>query len=140
MRFSIFILSLIAILASSCRKDSDVEYIPDVYVNITIFPTNPSKIELNAVGGWIEIEGGSRGIIIYRATNEDFVVFDRHCPYDVNNTCGKVTMNNQNLFAVDSCCSSHFLILDGSAYSGPATLPLKQYNTNWDGNQLVIFN
>ncbi|NQY67167.1 MAG: hypothetical protein HRT72_05520 [Flavobacteriales bacterium] len=131
---------LFTFLLNSCTKGLNQEYVPDVYVNINIFPSMPSYIDLNPIGGWMQIEGGSRGIIIYRLTNDDFLAFDRHCPYDVTNSCGKVNVNTNNLFAVDTCCGSQFLIVDGSVNIGPATLPLKRYNTSWDGNQLTIFN
>jgi Rieske Fe-S protein len=42
--------------------------------------------------------------------------------------------------AIDSCCNSRFSIIDGSVINGPATRPLYQYRTLFDGNALRIYN
>jgi len=109
-------------------------------VNIYINSANPEFIDLNAVGGWTYIIGGSRGIIVYRASTNDFKAYDRHCTYDVTNSCGLVAVEVNNITGRDDCCGSKFLLTDGSVTQGPANLPLKQYQTTFDGSVLHIFN
>ena len=50
-------------------------------------------------------------------------------------------MDNSDITAVDTeCCDSKFLIVDGAPIDGPAALALHAYNTQFDGNTLLIFN
>lgn len=134
-----YILITAILLISSCSKDNN-NNIPLVNVNLFLNINNPEFITLNAPGGWYYYTGGSRGLILYRVSTSEFKAYDRHCTFDVNNTCGLVSIEVNNITAKDDCCGSQFLITDGSITTGPATLPLKQYQTTFDGSVLHIFN
>jgi nitrite reductase/ring-hydroxylating ferredoxin subunit len=131
---------LFLILSSnSCEKGtpSGIPYVP---VNYQLTVSNPEFSPLLAVGGWLYIGGGSRGIIVYRYTPDEFRAYDRHCTFQVNDNC-RVNMDNTDITAVDEeCCESKFLIIDGAPIDGPANIGLHQYNTSFDGNTLLIFN
>lgn len=133
------ILILITLFLFSCKKDKNT-YIPLVNVDIYLYTNNPEFNNLNAVGGWTSINGGSRGIIVYRSSNTEFKAYDKHCPYDPSNSCGVVEVDNSNITMVDACCGSKFSITDGGVIKGPAGQPLKQYNTSFDGSKLHIYN
>lgn len=122
----------------SCKKDE--ETIPNVSVNIVISTTDPSYNDLNAVGGWIYLTGGSRGIIIYRYSIDEFMAFDRHCTYEPTESCAVVEVDLSGIIAEDLCCGSQFLLTDGSVIDGPASVPLKFYQTTFDGNNLYVYN
>lgn len=130
---------LIPILFFSCKKDKNSN-IPLVSVNITINTNDPAYNSIAVPGGWIYINGGSRGIIIYRVNNDSFHAYDRHCTYDSGNSCALVSVDGTNITVLDDCCGSKFLLTDGSVTNGPASLPLKQYTTSFDGSVLRIFN
>ena len=135
----IHILLLIAAIGMSGCNTNDSN-IPNVAVNLRITVSNPDFISLNAVGGYVHITGGSKGIIVYRFDVNEFRAFDRHCPYNALDGC-RVTVNSTDIEAEDDvCCNSKFLIIDGSVLEGPAALPLKQYQTSFDGNTLLITN
>lgn len=134
----LFPVILLSMIASGCRKDN--RGIPNVAVDIYIYTTDPNFINLNAVGGWVYITGGSRGILVYRSSNTDFRAYDRHCPYQPEDACGRVEVDSSNIIVKDPCCGSQFLITDGSVTNGPASMPLKQYNTSFDGSVLHIYN
>lgn len=123
---------------SGCKKED--KSIPNTSVDIYIYTSDPSFIALNAVGGWVYITGGSRGIIVYRKTNTDFTALDRHCTFQPKNSCARVAVDSSNVIAVDTCCGSKFLITDGTIQNGPASVPLKQYATTFDGSVLHIYN
>ena len=123
----------------SCKKDAG-DVVPDVYVNIYIYTTDPEFVSINAVGGWVYITGGSRGIVVYRNSVEEFMAYDRHCTYEPSNSCARIEVEQSNITAVDSCCGSKFVLTDGSVASGPASLPLKQYQAKLEGTTLHIFN
>ena len=134
-----FYILLIFTFFISCSKEENAN-IPLVTVNITIHVNDPAFNVISVPSSWTYVNGGSRGIIIYRVSNSEFKAYDRHCPYDATNSCALVSVDVSNITGLDDCCGSKFLLTDGSVTNGPANLPLKQYNTSFDGNVLRIFN
>ncbi len=134
-----FYILLIPIFFLSCSKNENSN-IPLVNVNVTINVNDPAYISMSVPGGWTYINGGSRGIIIYRVSTNEFKAYDRHCTYDSSNSCALVSVDVSNITALDDCCGSKFLLTDGSVTKAPASLPLKQYQTSFDGSVLRIFN
>jgi len=136
--FGISILfTIIMILSTSCRKNRSV--IPYVAVDKEINITLPGNFNLAVIGGWMYISGGSKGILVYRRQQDEFVAYDRHCPYNVDAGC-VVEVDSSNIEIIDPCSGSKFSLYDGSATIGPATLPLKQYATSFDGTNVRIYN
>ncbi|MBP9151894.1 MAG: hypothetical protein KBF73_06390 [Flavobacteriales bacterium] len=139
-RFLLSLGALLVVLASSSCNKSNRSGIPYVPVNYQITVSNPEFSPLLAVGGFVTIAGGSQGIIVYRFSPEEFRAYDRHCTFMVDDNC-RVTMDNTDISATDTeCCDSQFLIIDGAPIDGPAAIGLQQYNTDYDGNTLFIFN
>jgi nitrite reductase/ring-hydroxylating ferredoxin subunit len=138
----ILVLSLLLSVAfyfGGCKKDED--RIPYVYVDAYVSVSDPNFSALNAIGGWVYITGGSKGILLYRYSTNTFMAYDRHCPYNPNDPCSRVIVDpNSNLLVKDDCCGSVFLITDGSPNSGPATKALLRYQTSFDGNTIHIYN
>ncbi len=141
MKSLLFSLCFVLILLSSdsCKKDTP-NTIPYVAVDIYLYTSNPSFFNLNVVGGWVYVTGGSRGILIYRKSSSEFMTYDRNCTYQSTLTCATVVVDNTNIIATDTCCHSKFSLYDGSVIQGPAGLPLKAYNNNFDGNVHHIYN
>jgi nitrite reductase/ring-hydroxylating ferredoxin subunit len=138
--FKYFLLSAVTWLPgtfSSCKKDK--ETVPYVYTDLYLYTTDPAFSPLNATGGYAYLAGGSRGIVIYRKSQNEFMAYDRHCTYKVadGNT---VMVDASGLIAADAACGSKFLLTDGSANQGPAINPLKQFQTAFDGTVLHIYN
>ena len=130
---------LLSLIFSSCER-SNRSGIPYVPVNLQLTVSNPEFSNLLAVGGWVQIGGGSQGIIVYRFSPEEFRAYDRHCTFQIEENC-RVTVDNSDINAVDTeCCDSKFLISDGAPSDGPAAIGLQQYNTQFDGNTLLIYN
>jgi len=133
------LIFLVPVLFFSCSKDKNSN-IPLVPVNVYIHVNDPAYNMITVPGGWTYIIGGSRGIIIYRASNDAFKAYDRHCTYNSSSSCALVSVEVNNITALDDCCGSKFLLTDGSVTNGPANLPLKEYSTTFDGSVLHIFN
>ncbi|MCG8574556.1 MAG: hypothetical protein MI810_06705 [Flavobacteriales bacterium] len=133
------ILFFIGTLLSSCKEEAYP--IPEVPVNIAINLDLPSYIQLNNPGGYAYVNGGSRGIIVYRNFDE-FVALDRHSTYNSQDECAIVDVNPENQFELlDTCSGSVFSILNGTVISGPAKFALKRYNASWNGAYTVnIYN
>jgi nitrite reductase/ring-hydroxylating ferredoxin subunit len=138
MRNSLYIL-IISLFIFGCSKDQNTN-IPLVSVNYTIYTNDPAYNAVTVPGSWMYLNGGSRGILLYRASNLGFIAYDRHCTYDSNNSCAQVAVDPSNIIVIDDCCASEFLITDGSVIRNPASLPLKKYRTSFDGSVLRIFN
>ncbi len=132
------ILFPILIVLFSCKNQ--YEGIPNINVNLYINIQNPQYQNLSGMGSWAYVEGGSKGIIVFNLDNDNFLAYERHCPYDPQNSCSKISVDETNLFAVDTCCSSKYQLIDGSVIDGPGSLPLKGYNTSFDGNIIHIWN
>lgn len=126
----------------SCKKDKKYDPIPYVYVNIYLNPNSTQYINLNVIGGheYLLADPPSKGIIVYRLSQDEFLAYERMCPYDPNNTCAGILVEPSGSTAIDSCCMSRYILLDGSPFSGPSTLSMKQYRTYYDGNLLHIYN
>ena len=110
-----------------------------VIVNETINLTNQQYLNLQFVGGHVNIDGGVRGIIIYRASENEYRAFERNCSFEPLNTCARVEVDGSGFFLVDPCCSSNF-DWNGFPTGGPASLPLRQYLTLRQGDFLTITN
>ena len=136
---ALFLSLLVVSLFYACKKDQD-NGVPAVGVDIYLYTSNPSFIDLNAVGGWTYINGGVRGILVYRKSISEFMAYDRNCTYNSSAACSTVYVDNTNIIAVDTCCNSKFSIVDGTVLQAPAAVPLKAYNTTFDGSVLHIYN
>ena len=131
-------LALFLIIISSCGDSND--YIRNVYVDVEIDLSLPEFSPLNTVGNSIFIEGGNKGIIIYRFSNYEYNIYDRNCSYEPNLECSYIDSINSTI-AMCGCCSSAFLLdQNGVAANSPAVLPLKQYNYSLNNTLLHIFN
>lgn len=123
---------------SGCKKDN--EQVPYVYVDIFLYTTDPAFAPLNAVSGYTYLNGyGSKGILVFRQSQTEFMAYDRHCPYKVKDG-NSVTVDASGLIAADAACGSKFLITNGAPNSGPASRPLEDYATSFDGTVLHIYN
>jgi len=127
---------------SSCKKKKAVQdNIAYQNVNLTIYPNDPLNFKLQVVGGWIYYNAGVNGIIIYRKTivgASDFVAIERTSTYLPTNPDAKVIVQSDNFTLKDTISGSKWQIIDGALSQGPATLPLRQYYTNYDNGTGIL--
>jgi nitrite reductase/ring-hydroxylating ferredoxin subunit len=133
-------LLLLVCLLPQCKKEKQQNEIPTVAVNIAIQPNSTEYIRLNSVNGWEYITGGYRGIIVFRASTNGFMAFERSCPYDWSQTSTRIVVDSSGITTTCPSCKSKFVMTDGSPYSGPSSYPMKQYQTSFDGVNLLIYN
>ena len=140
VKFKNLLIFFFIISLNNCTKNQNI--VPYVYVDQYINISFPSYSSLNSIGGWAYISGGSRGIIIYRQSYDQFSAYDRHCTFNADNPCGKATVDSTNSFVECACDSSQYQLFDGSVIQGPATYSLKNYQTSFNvtSNQIHIFN
>lgn len=136
-----FTAILLIITAFSCGKNDNPDNAPIVPVDVYINMSLPQYQSLNVPGGWAYANGGVKGILVYRRDQTEFVAYDRNCTYQGQNSCGAVEVDSSNILADCNCDGSVYNIYDGSVTQGPATLPLRAYNTYFDGNfTLRVYN
>ena len=113
--------------------------IPYVDVQVDLNLSLPAYNNLNFPNNWLYISGGSRGLIVYRYTLDEFVVLDRHATWDVGAGC-QCTVSQDGYTIEDPCSGSQWYIFDGSIIQGPTTAPLERYTTTWIPPVLSIRN
>ena len=143
-RLSIIVIFLFSsVIWVGCSDDDPEPEIPYVYVDFIIDPSSILYNNLNIPGNYAYVNGGYRGIIIYHFTEDEYIAYERTCTYDPQETCSKLRVDKSGLIAVDSCCDSKFILLDGSPMEGSkATIALRRYQTSYDPyyKRLHVYN
>jgi nitrite reductase/ring-hydroxylating ferredoxin subunit len=144
IRNSFLFLFSALLLLSSCKKENMNQQLGIPYVNVDryVLLNDPNSLSLNAVGGFLYLDAGSRGVVIYHRSYEEFVAYDRHCTYNTSDACGKVSLDSTtNVILNCACCTSKFSLIDGSVLNGPSTNPLLQYQAQLSApGTLHIYN
>lgn len=133
---------LFIFLFSGCT-DNNNDTFPYVRVNITIDMQNPLYLDLHNVGGSaiVENEGyNQNGVIVYRSGLEEFKAYDCTCTYEILNNCSIKQSETSIVKAICPCCKSEFELVYGSVTVSPAIIPLKEYQTSYNGVFLNISN
>lgn len=136
---NIGLLFFLVIIFSACSKDQE-STVPSVPVNIRINLDNPGFNNLNTVGGSVYVEGGYRGIVVYRRGIAEFMAFERTCSYQSSDSCAYVSLDSTISSVGCKCCGSRFQLLDGAPIKGPANASLRTYQTNLVDRYLYIYN
>ena len=162
MKRPILHLLLIAFLPllQGCQKYPENPNRPTTPFRFTIYPNTFQYQEINYTSGWIyltsEVESTSRGIIVYRQSENEFLAYDRLPPNEPD-ACTDNQGNTTRLvvdfpFVVDRCNNAYYNILNGQIIVAEPDMvplfptdagtiyPLIQYYTQYDGNKLVIHN
>jgi len=141
MKLRLILLFSFSMLFVACNKNKK-NPVPSIPFDIIIDINLPSYNALISVGTYAYVNGGSRGIIVYRRSIDEFIAFDRHSPMDPAGTCGQPLYPDPNNFLtlIDSCSTARFSLYDGSPITG-SDFGLRMYQTIYNGtNQLRIFN
>ena len=134
------LFTLLLPVGSSCKKEHEQPQIPYVYVNFSINPNSTEHQGLNVVNGWETVTGGYRGIVLFRKSQDEFMAYERTCPNDPGEDGARISVEASGITAQCPVCGSKYILLDGSTYEGPSHYPLKQYQTNYDGSLLYVYN
>ena len=154
-------LLLIAIpLFHGCKEPMVSPYYPNAIINFTIYPNEIHYHDLNTVSGWMyltsDYESTSRGIIVYRLSEYEFIAYDRLPPNEPNACCdaqGNCTrLVVEFPYVVDHCNNAYYNIINGEIIisesldmvpdfpTDSVIFPLIQYHTSYNGNELHIYN
>lgn len=141
----VLVMLIICGLCLQCDKTTD-QIVPYVYVNFTIDLNDPEFVDLQVPGNSVLVNGGYKGIIIYRLSQDEFQAFDRCCTFDpYEKDCdGVKPATSTDIYAVCPCCESEYMLpsLGFPTDQSEASLPLKQYQTTYyvNSDRLQVFN
>ncbi len=136
-KLALFISLITILLIQSCGKEGN--YIADVPVDVRISVNDYRFSALNSAGGYVVINGGVAGIILYKRTTGQIVAYDRCSTYNPESKCA-VIVNEPSITATDPCSGSIFTMEDGYSIKAPATRPLKQYQVTVTSSQITVYN
>lgn len=131
---NVFIIGLIGCTPDLSDDQIPYQPFPDIIINLNL----PENIALKSKGISKEIDGGTRGIIVYCQEVGIYYAYERNCSYHPNDACATVNVDNSKLFMVDPCCGSSFDFSTGNPTGGIAWRPLLKYRTSYNGLNLVI--
>lgn len=141
MKFTVSIYVLALCFLFGCKKKpNEYNLLPNVNVNETLYLSQPKFFSLGVVNGWVYINGGSKGIIVFRKSLDQYVAYERHSPYQSDMDCAIASVDSLNLVAIEDCGKSEYSLINGNVLSGPASVPLKMYGTQLSGDVLQVFN
>ena len=154
-KLSIFLVFFFALGTSySCRKPQ-YDVIPYVLVDFRLDLLDPEFLPLQAPANYILVDANTNriglyaagydnnGIIVYRASMDEFFAFDRTCPheYALDNTSVAVdTISGEFYVKCPDCGSEYVLPSFGTPSLGPSKYPLKNYRTSFDGRFVHVYN
>ena len=127
--------SMLLLQTCAPEEDADIPYIrfDDIYVNLGL----PEYFGLQSTGSYAYIDGGVKGIILYRKSATTFYAFERNCTFTPNEACATVEVDGTGLQIHDPCCGSVFTF-EGAPAGGPASRELRRYSAVFDNGTVII--
>lgn len=134
-----FLICSVIVMISSCNEDSYREEIPyasfpDIYIQLDL----PEYNDLSIDGGYILIDEGVRGIILYRENSSAYHAYERNCSYRPHEAGSTVNVHSSKLYMTDPTCGSTFSFTNGYPTGGPAQFPLREYQVSLNRRTLTI--
>lgn len=124
----------------SCSSDNFIAELPyatfdDIFINLDL----PEYQQLETQGyTYIQVGGGSNGIILYKNNPSDYNAYERTCTFDPFEPTAIIEVTPGGISMVDYNCNSFFGLQEGQPQGGPASVALRQYKIILDGRFLTI--
>ncbi len=131
-----FIVLMVVVGCTPDLSDDDIPWQPFDVININL--NLPGFIRLKMDGSYQYIDGGVRGLILYRKNASNYIAYEQNCSFQPNSACATVEVHVSTLYMLCPCCSSTFDLTTGFPTGGPAWRPLRKYATSLNGSQLTI--
>ena len=120
----------LALYCTGCKKSSMDTTAPS-NVDFTLNLDDAANAPLKQAGGYIY----NQRVIVARAANGDYIAVSQACTHEGTAVTYQVSSNQ---FHCDNHGSN--FSTSGAAKNGPASSPLRQYNTTLSGNRLRVFS
>ena len=133
---SIFLLAFFALV--SCSTNQNLENcIQSLPLNLNTDLNNPQLINAQTPGGFAELNGGTKGILLFNKNGNEFVAFDKLCPA---NDCN-APMIFENRLLKCSCDNSEYSVdFGGAPQTNGFQCPAIEYQVFRNGTTLRITN
>ena len=122
-----------------CDTTDQTTPISTVAINKILDLHNLPYQRLQFDNGYVYETGGIRGLLIYRKNVSTYYVYDRACPYRLQNSCETIAVDGSGFFVADPCCNSQF-DWEGQPQAGVARTNLIRYRSSLSGSLLYITN
>lgn len=135
-----FLILASALLAPvSCKNDVGADYlVPDV--SFTVYMSSTEVLSMGNNTAIVNNNGGVMGLIVYKASAEEFYAYERLCTNYPADTAA-VVLDAQTMVATcPKCKSTYHILLGGEVTKGPARYALKEYQATLTGGRLIISN
>lgn len=144
----VILLLFLPVFFHSCERIPENPNYPNGIVDFTINLNQNSYYDLRIVSGYVYLtsdpESTSRGIILYRLSQDEFRAYDRLPPNKPNECCddqGNCTRLVVDFpFVVDNCNNIKYNIINGDIFEGDGVYPLIQYHTAFNGVEVHVYN
>jgi len=131
-----FVFVLFVAVLFSCKDDTEENPVEPAYVNFSLYLNDPEFQDLKIPGNYIFVRAGGTSVVIYRATMDEFVAYDRMCTYEAKENV-LVLSDSSTIMVKCPDCDSQYILVDGSPQSGPAKHMLRPYNVTYDGGDYI---
>ncbi len=147
-RHLILLILSFPIVMAGCREIHENPNYPNAVIDFTINLNQPAYYDLRIVSNYVYMTSDpmstSRGLIVYRLSQDEFRVYDRLPPNEPNACCdseGNCTRLVVDFpFVVDNCNNIKYNIINGDIFEGDGVYPLIQYHSVFNGYELHIYN
>jgi len=129
MRKSLVFLFLITCLLG-CKDEVPLQVIPDKFVRVELNLNSVEALPLKQNdNSFIYMNGGWKGIIVYRQAANDYRAFERLSPHNINDSC-QIVVDDSGFFMRDTCSNSTF-DFTGMPTGGPARASMRRYGASF---------
>ena len=106
-------------------------------LNLVTDLNNPSLINAQTPGGFAQLSGGNRGILLFNKNGNEFVAFDRLCP--ANDCAAAMTFKDRILQC--TCDESKYSVdFGGAPQTEGFECPAIEYRVTKNGSTIRISN
>lgn len=127
--FSLFINCTDTSNLANCIRSIDLSVGADL--------NNPGLINAQVPGGFAEIPGGIKGILLFNKTGNEFAAFDRLCP---RNECAAPMTFKNRLLECSCHKSTYSLDFGGAPQTDGFECPAIEYRVIKNGSSIRITN
>jgi len=131
------VLIWIVVHSFSCKDEVPQQVIPDKFIRIELNLNSVEALPLKQQDqSFIYLNGGWRGIIVYRKAANDYLAFERLSPYNLQDSC-QIIVDPSGFFMRDTCSKSTF-DFRGQPNGGPARANMRQYGTSFMNSYTLL--
>ena len=136
---TLFLFTILAL--SNCSNNNDLNNcLQSLPINITTDLNNPQLINALVPGGFVELTGGSRGVLLMNVNGSEFIAYDKLCPADACST----PMTFDGSFTLKcECDNSEYGVgkgIGGTPQTEGFICPAIEYRVRKSGSVLRITN